>query len=177
MGNLTYDDYMQRLTVQDILKDAGYVRNRKDGLRYPSFVRLDEHGQRIRGDKFIVTHNGRGCFHPPVQKTYNILSLIKEHPHLFPEYIVGMNLDLLVNKVCSRLLNTTYEEKEREIREPEPVLKPFSLDDYRLTRMDKDSKESWKPFYRLTCKLPWGGYPKSLHSLNMKNGRSDTPLS
>ena len=41
MGNLTYDDYMQRLTVQDILKDAGYVRNRKDGLRYPSFVRLD----------------------------------------------------------------------------------------------------------------------------------------
>ena len=30
---------------------------------------------------------------------------------------------------------------------------------------------------RLTCKLPWGGYPKSLHSLNMKNGRSDTPLS
>ena len=29
----------------------------------------------------------------------------------------------------------------------------------------------------LTCKLPWGGYPKSLHSLNMKNGRSDTPLS
>ena len=147
MGNLTYDDYMQRLTVQDILRDAGYVRNRKDGLRYPSFVRLDEHGQRIRGDKFIVTHNGRGCFHPPVQKTYNILSLIKEHPHLFPEYTVGMNLDLLVNKVCSRLLNTTYEEKEREIREPEPVLKPFSLDDYRLTRMDKDSKESWKPFY------------------------------
>ena len=33
------------------------------------------------------------------------------------------------------------------------------------------------PFSRLTCKLPWGGYPKSLHSLNMKNGRSDTPLS
>ena len=58
MGNLTYDDYMQRLTVQDILKDAGYVRNRKDGMRYPSFVRLDEHGQRIRGDKFIVTHDG-----------------------------------------------------------------------------------------------------------------------
>ena len=58
MGNLTYDDYMRRLTVQDILKDAGYVRNRKDGVRYPSFVRLDEHGQRIRGDKFIVTQNG-----------------------------------------------------------------------------------------------------------------------
>ena len=147
MGNLTYDDYMQRLTVQDILKDAGYVRNRKDGIRYPSFVRLDEHGQRIRGDKFIVTHDGRGCFHPPVQKTYNIISLIKEHPDFFPEYEVGMNLDLLVNKVCCRLLNTTYEDKERELREPAPEIRPFKLDEYRLTRLDKADRETWRPFY------------------------------
>ena len=147
MGNLTYDDYMQRLTVQDILKDAGYVRNRKDGMRYPSFVRLDEHGQRIRGDKFIVTHDGRGCFQPPVQKTYNIISLIKEHPDFFPEYEVGMNLDLLVNKVCCRLLNTTYEDKERELREPAPEIRPFKLDEYRLTRLDKADRETWRPFY------------------------------
>lgn len=38
-------------------------------------------------------------------------------------------------------------------------------------------RESGMKNLRLTCKLPWGGYPKSLHSLNMKNGRSDTPLS
>ena len=69
MAGYTYDDYLQRLTVQDLLKDAGYVRNRKDGLRYPSYVRLDEHGQRVRGDKFIVTQGGRRCFQPPVQKT------------------------------------------------------------------------------------------------------------
>ena len=147
MGNLTYDDYLRRLTVQDILKDAGYVRNRKDGMRYPSFVRLDDHGERIRGDKFIVTHNGQGCFHPPVQKSYNIISLIKEHPHFFPEYSVGMNLDLLVNKVCCRLLNTTYEEKERQVKEPEPEIKPFRLDEYRLKRLDKADRESWRPFY------------------------------
>ncbi len=147
MGNLTYDDYMRRLTVQDILKDAGYVRNRKDGVRYPSFVRLDEKGQRIRGDKFIVTQNGQCCFHPPVQRSYNIISLIKEHPDLFPEYEVGMNLDKLVNKVCCRLLNTTYEEKEREVREPEPEVKPFRMEDYRLTRFEKDEMQSWKPFY------------------------------
>ena len=90
---LTYQDYMQRLSVQDVLRDAGYVRNRKDGLRYPSFVRLDEHGQRIRGDKFIVTRDGQFCFHPPVQKNYNVISLIKEHPQFFPEYEAGMNLD------------------------------------------------------------------------------------
>ena len=147
MGNLTYEDYMQRLTVQDILKDAGYVRNRKDGIRYPSFVRLDEHGQRIRGDKFIVTHSGKCCFQPPVQKSYNIISLIKEHPDFFPEYEVGMNLDKLVNKVCCRLLNTVYEENDRTVREPEPEVRPFRLEEYRLSRFDKADKDSWKPFY------------------------------
>ena len=147
MGNLTYDDYRQRLTVQDVLRDMGYVRNRKDGIRYPSFVRLDEHGQRIRGDKFIVTHEGRGCFQPPVQKTFSVISLIKEHPEFFPEYEVGMNLDKLVNKVCCRLLNTVYEKNDRTVREPEPEVRPFRLEDYRLSRFDKADRESWKPFY------------------------------
>ena len=123
---LTYTDYLQRLSVQDVLRDAGYVRNRKDGLRYPSFVRLDEKGQRIRGDKFIVTRGGAFCFHPPVQKNYNVISLIKEHPHLFPEYEVGMNLDRLVNKVCHRLLNTPYEERDVDIREAQGTVTPPS---------------------------------------------------
>ena len=147
MKGLTYDDYLQRLTVQDVLRDAGYVRNRKDGMRYPSYVRLDEKGQRIRGDKFIVTQEGRRCFHPPVQRTYNVISLIKEHPDLFPEYEVGMNLDKLVNKVCHRLLNTPYEEKEVEIREAQKELKPFDMKDYRLHRIVSGDRESCKPFY------------------------------
>ena len=147
MKGLTYDDYLQRLTVQDVLRDAGYVRNRKDGMRYPSYVRLDEKGQRVRGDKFIVTQEGRRCFHPPVQRTYNVISLIKEHPDLFPEYEVGMNLDKLVNKVCHRLLNTPYEEKEVEIREAQKELKPFDMKDYRLHRIVSGDRESCKPFY------------------------------
>ena len=144
---LTYQDYMQRLSVTDVLRDAGYVRNRKDGLRYPSYVRLDEHGQRIRGDKFIVTRDGQFCFHPPVQKNYNVISLIKEHPHLFPEYEVGMNLDRLVNKVCHRLLNTPYEEKEAKVSEPQPQLKPFNLKDYTLHTARQGDWDSFKPFY------------------------------
>lgn len=144
---LTYQDYMQRLSVQDVLRDMGYVRNRKDGMRYPSFVRLDEHGQRIRGDKFIVTRDGQFCFHPPVQKNYNVISLIKEHPHLFPEYEVGMNLDKLVNKVCHRLLNTPYEEKEAAVKEPQPELKPFDVKDYKLHVLVSGDRESAKPFY------------------------------
>ena len=144
---LTYQDYMQRLSVQDVLRDAGYVRNRKDGLRYPSFVRLDEHGQRIRGDKFIVTRDGQFCFHPPLQKNYNVISLIKEYPQLFAEYEAGMNLDKLVNKVCHRLLNTPYEEKDVEIREAQRELKPFDLKDYRLRTLVSGDRDSAKPFY------------------------------
>lgn len=37
-GDLTYDDFLQRLNIQDILIDAGYHLNKRDGLRYPSYV-------------------------------------------------------------------------------------------------------------------------------------------
>lgn len=147
MANLTYDDYKMRLTMQDLLHDAGYVRNKKDGLRYPSFVRLDNEGRRIRGDKFIVTQAGQCCFQPPEQKSYNIISFIKEHPDMFRDYSAGMNLDLLVNKVCSRLLNTTYEEKEHDIRQPERPVQPFTLDNYSIQRFDAKDRDSQKPFY------------------------------
>lgn len=67
-GNeLTYDDFLRRLTIQDVLIDAGYRLNRRDGLRYPSYVRTDSDGRRVRGDKFIVTANGQCCFQPPQQ--------------------------------------------------------------------------------------------------------------
>ena len=69
MANLTYEDYKQRITMQQLLIDAGYVQNKRDGLRYPSFVMLDNEGRRIRGNKFIVTQNGNCCFQPPEQKS------------------------------------------------------------------------------------------------------------
>ena len=79
-GELTYDDFLQRLDIQDILMDAGYHLNKRDGLRYPSYIRTDSNGTRIRGDKFIVTPNGKCCFQPPQQKLYNIISFIKAFP-------------------------------------------------------------------------------------------------
>ena len=78
MAKLTYDDFKQRLSIQDVLVDAGYTLNRRDGLRYPSYVRLDSDGRRIRGDKFIVTANGQCCFQPPTQRNYNVIGFIKE---------------------------------------------------------------------------------------------------
>ena len=55
MAELTYEDYKRRLSIQELLVDAGYRLNRRDGLRYPSYVRIDSDGRRVRGDKFIVT--------------------------------------------------------------------------------------------------------------------------
>ena len=59
MEKLTYDDYLNRLDIQDVLIDAGYTLNRRDGLRYPSYVRLGSDGRRVRGDKFVVTQGGK----------------------------------------------------------------------------------------------------------------------
>ena len=151
MSNLTYDDYKQRINIQSLLTDAGYVRNRKDGLRYPSFVRLDSDGRRIRGDKFIVTQGGQCCFQPPEQKSYNIISFIKEHPDLFKEYHAGMNLDLLVNKVCCRLLNTTYEEKDVNIAYAAQPAEPFRMKDYDIQpykAFDKETQRHFYPFFK-----------------------------
>ena len=82
MAELTYEDYKRRLSIQELLVDAGYRLNRRDGLRYPSYVRIDSDGRRVRGDKFIVTGNGFCCFQPPERKNYNVISFIKEHPHV-----------------------------------------------------------------------------------------------
>ena len=96
MSELTYEDFKQRINIQEVLQDAGYHLNRKDGIRYPSYVRLDSNGRRIRGDKFIVTRNGMCCFQPPEQRNYNIISFIKEHPHFFAEYTPGMSMPLCI---------------------------------------------------------------------------------
>ena len=38
MSELTYDDFKSRVNIQDLLVDAGYRLNRRDGMRYPSSV-------------------------------------------------------------------------------------------------------------------------------------------
>lgn len=46
MSELTYEDFKQRIDIQDLLMDAGYHLNKRDGLRYPSYVRLDSEKDR-----------------------------------------------------------------------------------------------------------------------------------
>ena len=147
MNELTYDDFLQRLDIQDVLIDAGYRLNRRDGLRYPSYVRTDSDGRRVRGDKFIVTANGQCCFQPPQQKLYNIISFIKEHPQSFVEYRAGMSSDRLVNLVCNRLLNQPIPDRETRIIQPGRDVRPFELSEYDIHKFNPQDRETQKKFY------------------------------
>lgn len=147
MAEPTYEDYKRRVSIHDVLKDAGYHLNRRDGLRYPSYVRTDSDGRRVRGDKFIVTGNGLCCFQPPERKNYNIISFIKEHPDLFSEYTPGMSKDRLVNLVCRRLMNMPEEIRNDRVFEPRKESKPFNIEEYERQWFDKEDWESQKKFY------------------------------
>ena len=105
VNDLSYQDYLDRINIQEVLLHAGYTLNRRDGMRYPSFVRIGSDGCRIHGDKFIVTQNGNTCFRPPEQKSYNVISLIKSFPSMFKEHVGSSNPDHLVNEVCRNILN------------------------------------------------------------------------
>ena len=137
---LTYNDFLQRLDIRDVLLDAGYHQNRRFGLRLPSFIRMDSEGKRIRGDKFVITKQGKCCTQPPRQREYNVVSFIKGHPLLFAEYREGMDLDRLVNLVCSRLLNRPVVQSRQDIR-------PFHIADYDLHKFDPRDRETQKKFH------------------------------
>ena len=147
MAALTYEDFKQRINIQDLLVDAGYQLNRRDGLRYPSYVRIGSDGRRVHGDKFIVTANGLCCFQPPERKNYNVISFIKEHPQFFAEYHAGMSPDRLVNLVCNRLLNNPIEERTERYAERQRETKPFDIDEYEIRGFNTRDFESQKPFY------------------------------
>ena len=147
MSELTYEDFKNRLTIQDLLLDAGYHLNRRDGMRYPSYVRLDSDGRRIRGDKFIVTGNNTCCFQPPTYKNYNVISFIKEHPDLFSDYKPGMSPDRLVNLVCNRLLNQPVDLRDVLMLDPVKEAKPFKIANYELARFDPEIWATQKRFY------------------------------
>lgn len=144
---MTYDDFLRSLSIKDILVDAGYTLNKRDGLRYPSYVRYGSDGTRIRGDKFIVTQNGNCCFRPPEQKLYNVISFIKAFPEKFTEFRGGVSSDHLVNLVCNRLMNNPIVDNITHHRNQNAEVKPFSLDDYTLYLFNPQERETQKKFY------------------------------
>lgn len=149
-GNIrnNYELYIDRLNVQDVLSYAGYKFIRKEGLKYPCFQRLDSDGRRVRGDKFIVTQGGKCCFKPPIQHSFNVISLIKDNPELFSESAGGRTGKELVDAVCQKLLNMTPDDQNRsEYENYMRQYKPFDIANYTLKRFDKDNKASRLSFY------------------------------
>ena len=147
MSELTYDDFKNRVNIQDLLVDAGYQLNRRDGMRYPSYVRIGSDGKRVHGDKFIVTANGLCCFQPPEIKNYNVISFIKEHPNLFAEYRPGMSGDRLVNLVCNRLLNHPVAERAPRDFGRQRETRPFDIYEYETQAFVNGDWDSQKRFY------------------------------
>ena len=145
-GDLTYDDFLQRLNIQDVLIDAGYHLNRRDGLRYPSYVRLDSEGRhpwrQVHRDA-----TGKVLLQAQQQKVYNIISFIKAHPQFFAEYRAGMSPDRLVNLVCNRLLNHPIEDRTTRIIQPKRDIRPFDIANYDLYKFNLQDRETQKKFY------------------------------
>jgi len=148
----SYQNYLDRLNIQNILSYAGYKLNRRDGLKYPCFVKIGDDGRRVRGDKFVITQGGKCCFRPPAQKSYNIISLIKNFPEMFPEYSSGINSDRLVNTICRRILNMPDEQRlPEEVRNARAESKPFALSDYDIVRFnahDQRNRELFDQFFK-----------------------------
>ena len=142
----TYEDFKERINIQEVLKDAGYTLNKRDGTRYPSYVHYDSNGLRIRNDKFIVSPNGKTCFQPPIQKNYNVISFIKEHPAYFTDYEPGMNLDRLVNLVCNRILNMPNEARTSNITYPQ-TQSDFNINDYEIHAFNPNDRDTHLAFY------------------------------
>ena len=144
---LTFDDFIKRIDIQDLLMDVGYVFNRKDGIRYPAYVRPDSSGHHVKGDKFIVYPSRQTCFQPPEKKVYNVISFITEHPHLFKDYQAGMDPYRLVNLVCNRLLNNPIDRTVHPIIKSSPQVKDFNIRDYELLHFQKYNFDNIKQFY------------------------------
>lgn len=140
----SFREYLDKVNIQEVLLHAGYIRNKRDGLRYPSYVRLDNDGRRIKGDKFIVNPTTNTCYHPPIIKNYNVISLITEHPDMFPEKVT--NPYRLVHDVCRSILGLPPAERSQNIA-PVREAKPFSLDKYDLKHFDATHADGYRGFY------------------------------
>lgn len=139
-------ELLDRITIQDLLAYAGYKLNRRDGLKYPCYCRVDSDGKRIKGDKFIVMPGNKCCFQPPVMRVYNAVSLITNFPEMFPESAHTLNNAELIDAVCSKILNIPPAHKELTTEELHKESAPFDINRYKLQMIDKSDKHSMKAF-------------------------------
>ena len=77
-NELTYDDFLDRLSIQGSAGGRRLSSEQEGWLALSGrMCVLTARGRRVRGDKFIVTQNGKVLLQPPQQKVYNVISFIK----------------------------------------------------------------------------------------------------
>lgn len=151
MTEYNFDDFKRQLTIQDLLEYAGYRQDKKAGLKYPIYIKLDSMGKPVHGDKFMVTGRGNCCVRPGTTYNYNIISFITEHPTLFPQFRPGMSPHRLVNLVCNELLNNPIEHTELRSYHAQKESAPFDLDKYNVFRFlprSYESQQAFDPFFK-----------------------------
>ena len=142
-----YDEYQSRISMHDLLTDAGYVLDRKKSTRRsPVYTKTDSSGERI-GERILVNPRYNTCCIPPVMQNYNVISFITNHPDKFNDYKPGMNPYLLVNEVCRRILNEPKNEKSPAYAQYYADSKPFKLDDYKRFSIIGKDFNTVKPFF------------------------------
>lgn len=146
-GDLTYDDYLRRLNIQDVLIDAGLP---PEQAGRPSLPFVCPHGQRRTAYPWRQVHSDgqRTMLFPATAAEtlqYNIVH--QGASAAFAEYRTGVSPDRLVNLVCCRLLNHPIEERSARILQPKRDIRPFDIEQYELHKFNPQDRETQKRFY------------------------------
>lgn len=136
--NDSYVYFSKALSIQTVLQEMGYKYDPKSGKRKPAYIRTDDAGKHISGDKYIVNPIYNTAFYAGdrERKNYNVISLIKDHPYDFKDYVPGMKPSYLANIVSRRLLGIPNEIREANVVKS-PSYHPFDMDDYDIVHFDK----------------------------------------
>ena len=137
-----YQDYIDNISMSELLLMAGYERVKPIGRRDPYYIRLDDEGGRIWDDRFGVSSDDRKCYHWHTGKSFDIITLIRQIPELFnnDESMKGMTGDRLIDAVCDKMLNMP----KNGYRQYTP--RPFDIQDYNIAYFDIAKKETFGAF-------------------------------
>lgn len=147
IGDLSYNDYLSRIDIQEALQYAGYKFERSgSGANYKNYVKKDSNGTTI--SKFVVNARHNTAFNTSDdRKTLNLISLIKEHASEFPGYTPGKNPHLFVNEVCRNILNLPEPQRNEYVVSAAHTPKPFHRENFEEISFVPKEFNSAKPFY------------------------------
>lgn len=137
-----YQDYIDNISMSDVLLMAGYESVKPIGRKDPYYIHLDSEGGRIWDDRFSVLSDDTECHQWHTGRHFNIITFIKNFPELFhkDESMKGMTGDRLIDAVCDKILNMP----KKGYRKYTP--RPFDIKEYNIAHFDIAKKETFGKF-------------------------------